>query len=450
MFNFKAQSLTGHEEIKMILNAALAEVEPGKAIRRNLNLEGKTLLVGENRYELKNGNQVRVVGAGKASIAMLRAVNEILGGFVKDGAVIAKHIPAGMAKLGNVTVLEGSHPVTSKKSVLATQQMVEKLMGLREDDIVICLISGGGSALMTEPRAEVSLEDLRKLNRLLLACGANIEEFNTLRKHLDRVKGGGLRRLAAPAQVISLILSDVVGNRLDIIASGPTAPDPSTFADAWQVVEKYSLQKELPNSIRNALQLGVAGEIEETLKPGDPIFKKTYHLIVGENQQAALAGLEKARTLGMNTLLLTTSLQGEARQAGKYLAGFMKQIQLTGEPIKPPACIIAGGETTVTLLGKGRGGRNQEVALGAVADLAGQPNILLATLATDGEDGPTDAAGAVVTGDTMQRAQSMGMHPEQFLKNNDTYPFFERLGDLLRPGSTGTNVNDLAFGFVFA
>ncbi|MEN6392867.1 MAG: glycerate-2-kinase family protein, partial [Anaerolineaceae bacterium] len=237
MFKFEAHSLIEHPEIALILNAALAEVEPGRAIRRNLRREGDILWVGEKTYDLDDYQRIRVAGAGKASIAMLQALVKILGDYIEDGAVIAKHIPDGIAKLGNVAILEGSHPVTSMKSVMATELMVAKLKDIREDDLVLCLISGGGSALMTEPCPGVSLEDLKKLNQLLLACGANIEEINIIRKHLDRVKGGGLRRLAAPAQVISLIISDVVGSRLDVIASGPTAPDPSTFADAWHVVE---------------------------------------------------------------------------------------------------------------------------------------------------------------------------------------------------------------------
>ncbi len=448
-FEFKAHSLKRYEEINQILNASLAAVEPSQAVRRFFHLQGNSLLVGEKKYELSANRRIRVVGAGKASVAMLQALVNILDNRIEGGVVIAKNVPVGMERIGCVKVLEGSHPVTSKKSVLATQKMVASLDGLTTEDIVICLISGGGSALMTDPRPGISLQDLQTLNRLLLACGADIEDFNTLRKHLDRVKGGGLRRLTAPAEVISLLISDVVGSRLEVIASGPTAPDPSTFLDAQHVVEKYSLLEKLPNSIREILQHGVAGEIEETLKPGDPIFKRTYHLVVGDNRQAALAGLEKARELGFNTLLLTTSLQGEARQAGKFLANIMQQIHLTGEPIKAPACIIAGGETTVTLKGKGYGGRNQEMALGAVTDLAGQQDVILATLATDGEDGPTDAAGAVVTGDTFDRAHLVGMTPDEFLDNNDAYSFFKNLDDLLRPGSTGTNVNDLAFGFVF-
>jgi len=436
-------------EVKAILNASLAAVEPTRVIRDFLVRDGDRLQVDDKVYLLNKTNSIRVVGAGKASLAMLQALVEILGERIECGAVITKHSPNGVKKIGTVEILEGSHPVTSFKSQQATRRMLTYLDGLNTNDLVICLISGGGSALMTEPRSGVSLDDLRTLNRLLLACGADIEEFNTLRKHLDRVKGGGLRRLAAPARVISLIFSDVVGSPLEVIASAPTAPDPSTFADAWRVVEKYALVDELPASIYTTLRQGLAGKIEETLKPGDPIFKRTHNVVVGDNRQAALAGMAKARELGFNTLLLTTSLQGEARQAGRFLAMVLRQTRLTGEPLKAPACIVAGGETTVTIQGSGQGGRNQELALGAVNDLAGQRDVLLATLATDGEDGPTDAAGAVVTGETLQRARLLGVKPEAYLENNDAYTFFDQINDLLRPGPTGTNVNDLAFGFVF-
>ncbi|NMC14801.1 MAG: glycerate kinase [Chloroflexi bacterium] len=448
-FNLSARSLKGRSEVLSVLNAAIAGAEPGQAVRRFLKRDGNYLLAGEKKYKLGGKRRIRVVGVGKASVGMLRAVMDILQDDIEDGAIITKHGHPGVERLGNVEVLEGSHPVTSQISLNATKRMVTKLEGLTENDLVICLISGGGSALMIDPRPGVSLEDMQTLNRLLLACGADIEEFNTLRKHLDRVKGGGLRKLAMPAQMISLIISDVVGSQLEVIASGPTAPDPSTFTDAWRVVEKYSLVDDLPVSIRETLQKGLAGELEETLKPGDPIFTRTYHLVIGDNRQAALAGIEEAHSLGFNTFLLTTSMKGEARLAGKDIARIIKSIRLNGDPIKTPACIIAGGETIVTLQGDGLGGRNQELALGVVSDLAGQKDVILVSLATDGEDGPTNAAGAVVTGETMQRAQEMGMNPEAYLIENNAYHFFERLDDLLRPGSTGTNVNDLVFGFVF-
>jgi hydroxypyruvate reductase len=273
--------------------------------------------------------------------------------------------------------------------------------------------------------------------------------MNTLRKHLDRVKGGGLARLAAPAPLVCLILSDVVGNPLDSIASGPTVPDPSSFQDAWNTIHRYQLEEQLPEAIRRHLQSGVDRTIAETLKPGSDVFAQVHNVLVGSNYQAACSGLVEAQRLEWNTLLLTTYLQGEARQAGQFLASVVRQVADTGQPVKRPACIAIGGETTVTLLGQGRGGRNQEVALGAVEGLAGLENVLLITLATDGEDGPTDAAGAVVTGQTLARATAAGLSVADALKDNNSYEFFARLGDLVVTGPSGTNVNDLCFLFAF-
>jgi len=284
---------------------------------------------------------------------------------------------------------------------------------------------------------------------ILLRCGANINEINTLRKHLDQVKGGGLARLAHPASLITLILSDVVGNPLDVIGSGPTVPDTSSFADAYAVLERYGVVADAPAPIVDRLRRGMASELPETLKPGDARFARVHNLIVGSNLQAAEAALAAARTAGFNTLLLTTFLQAEAREAGRMLAAVARELASSGHPLPLPACIIAGGETTVTLRGSGRGGRNQELALAAVASMAGLPNLALVALATDGGDGPTDAAGAVVTGATLDRARSLGLDPAAHLARNDAYPFFDALGDLLRPGPTETNVNDLAFVFAF-
>lgn len=302
---------------------------------------------------------------------------------------------------------------------------------------------------MTAPRHGIALADLQTLTNDLLACGATINEINILRKHLDDVKGGGLARLAAPAQLACLILSDVVGNPLDVIASGPTVPDPSTFEDCWQIILRYRLETKLAPSIRKTLQDGLAGQIAETLKPGDTTFLRTQNLLVGSNFLAARAALESAQHAGFHTLLLTTHLQGEARNAGQMLAAIARQIAETGQPLPRPACIAVGGETTVTLTGQGLGGRNLELALAAVRDLHGVPNCLLTTFATDGEDGPTDAAGAIVTGETLARAQALELDPGQFLLANDSYHFFDALGDLFKPGSTGTNVNDLAFLWLF-
>jgi hydroxypyruvate reductase len=339
--------------------------------------------------------------------------------------------------------------VPDERSLSGTRKITGLLQDLDEHDLVFCLISGGGSALLACPAPGVSLEDLQELTKSLLSCGASIQEINTLRKHLDLVKGGGLLRMASPARVVTLVLSDVVGSSLETIASGPTVPDPSTFADAVRILKSYQLWESTPAGIIAHLEAGLDGKIAETLKPGDPLLDRSENILVGSNQVAALAALEQARQEGFNSLLLTTYLQGEASQAGKFLAAVARQVAASGAPAPRPACILAGGETTVTLRGSGLGGRNQEVALGAVESLAGIPGTLLVTLATDGEDATSGAAGAIVTGETLERARQAGLDPADSLRRNDSFHFFERLGDVLVTGPTGTNVNDLNFIFLF-
>jgi hydroxypyruvate reductase len=282
-----------------------------------------------------------------------------------------------------------------------------------------------------------------------LACGATINEINSLRKHLDQVKGGRLAGLVFPARLINLILSDVVGTPLDVIASGPATCDPSTYADAIAVLNKYGIYNRVPASITSVLQAGEQGRLPETLKEGDPRLTGVRNIIVGDNYLAAQAAIQQAQQAGFHSLLLTTYLQGEASQVGKWLSSLLKQVAASGDPLPRPCCLVCGGETTVTLRGHGKGGRNQELALGAVEGLAGLENVALLTLATDGEDGPTDAAGAVVTGATATKACQAGLSTSAFLANNDSYTYFEKLGDLLKPGPTGTNVNDLVFLFAF-
>ena len=384
---------------------------------------------------------------------MACAASEILGDCLSGGVVVVKDEYLQPCEALNPSqglhFLESSHPIPDIRGVEAAREIITLLDSCQEDDLVICLMSGGGSALLTAPVPGVSLEDLQELTRLLLACAANIYEINTLRKHLDQVKGGGLARRAHPAHLLALILSDVVGNPLEIIASGPTVPDRSTFADAFEVLEKYQLLGRAPASIVAYLTRGMHGELPDTPKPGDAIFQRVQNVIIGSNLQAAQAGLEQARLEGFNSLLLTTYLQGEARQAGSTLAAIARQIAATGHPVPPPACLIVGGETTVVVQGGGLGGRNLELALGAVEGLDGLPRLALLTLATDGGDGPTDAAGAVVTGETLGRARQIGLQPGVYLAQNDSYHFFQALGDLLITGPTLTNVNDLAFLIVF-
>jgi glycerate 2-kinase len=452
--------------ITRILASALAAVDPAAAVTQHLWREGQLLHAGERTYNLADYQRVFLVGAGKAGAPMARAAAGVLGERLDGGVVVVKqgHAEATNEERGtrksrqdqrliahrsSLIVQEAGHPIPDERGVTGARRLAGLLAQATERDLVIALISGGGSALLTLPVPGVALADMQALTAALLACGASINEINTLRKHLDQVKGGGLARLAHPATLVTLILSDVVGSPLDVIASGPTVPDPTGFGDAHAILERYAIVGQTPPPILEHLRRGMASEIEETPKPGDASFARVQNLIVGSNVQAADAALAAARAEGFNTLLLTTYLQGEAREIGRALAAVAREVVASGRPIPRPACVIAGGETTVTLRGDGAGGRNQELALAAAADLAGTADVALIALATDGGDGPTDAAGAVVTGATLERARELGLDPTAHLARNDAYPFFAALGDLLRPGPTQTNVNDLAFVFVF-
>jgi len=435
------------ERVARIMAAALEAVDPTKAVERFLQRDGTRLTIDNRIYNLDEIHQVLLIGFGKASLPMGVAAASILGEYLSAGILITK----GQTTYKNyqIPILEGAHPVPDQRSIEAGKRIKNLLSTTTNNDLLICLISGGGSALLTLPADGVQLDNIQTLTTSLLGCGATINEINCLRKHLSQVKGGQLARIAAPAKIATLILSDVVGDPLDVVASGPTAPDPTNFSDAIGILEKYREFMDVPESIQRHLFRGLGGEIIDTPKVDDQIFNNVQNTIIGNNYQATKAAIQQADEFGLNTLLLTTSLQGEARIAGKMLASIAKQVAITGEPIPRPACIIAGGETTVTLSGDGFGGRNQELALGAVEELDGVENMMLVTLATDGDDGPTDAAGAVVTGDTLLRANSLGNNPQEFLARNASYEFFDPLGDLLKPGMTGTNVNDLTFLIIY-
>jgi glycerate 2-kinase len=440
------------KRVERILKAALEAVDPQIAVQRRTHRDGNQLLIGQSSYNLEEFEHIWVIGAGKAGAPMAQAVAKILDDRLSGGAIIVKdgYIQTDATAFAKkLHILEASHPVPDQRGLEGARQIRAILENARADDLVICLISGGGSALMVSPPESISLDDLQSLTSALLSCGATIDEINALRKHLDTLKGGGMARLANPAKVATLILSDVVSGRLDVIASGPTVPDPSTFTNAYQVLERYQLVERIPVAIKDYLQRGIAGEISETPKPGEACFQNIHNVIIGSNLTAAQAALEAARQDDLNALLLTTSLQGEARQVGGVLSAIARQVASTGQPIERPACLVAGGETTVTVTGNGLGGRNQELALAAVPEIADLPDVALITLATDGGDGPTDAAGAVVTGKTLHRARQAGLDPLDFLERNDAYHFFEPLGDLLKTGPTFTNVNDLNFIFAF-
>jgi hydroxypyruvate reductase len=452
---FEARSLRESpqgEIVQRVLQAAVRAVDPAAAVARSLIREGDLLTVGEKTWNLGSIRRLWLVGAGKAGAPMAHAAARILGDVITAGLVIVKEGYAGNAQEwlpDRIKIVEAGHPLPDERGLKATLEMLELLSHAGENDLVLCLLSGGGSALLTLPAEGLTLADLQQTTASLLACGASIDEINALRKHLDLVKDGGLARAAAPAELLALILSDVVGDPLEIIASGPTVADTSTFAEALTVIAQYRLEDQTPPAVLAHLREGQAGRFAETLKLGDPIFSRVYNRIIASNRQAALAGLAEAHSCGMNPLLLTTYLQGEARQVGRTLAAIARQMAASDHPLPRPACIAVGGETTVVVRGDGLGGRNLEVALGAVVEMAGLEDLFLVTLATDGGDGPTDAAGAVVSGTTLQRARELGLRPDDFLERNDSYHFFEPLGDLLKTGPTQTNVNDLAFLFAF-
>ncbi len=431
---FRTATLRSHpfgESVARILAAALDAVEPGAAV--------KNFLRG---HSLPTSKRIFALGLGKAALPMTEALTDMLP--LTGALVITKH--GASSPTAGLTVMEGGHPIPNESSLAAGQAALDFVSSLEPDDLLICLISGGGSALMTAPL--VPLADMQALTSALLACGARIDEINTLRRALDRVKGGGLARSANGAAILSLILSDVVGNSLEAIASGPTVPNPTTNVDALNILTHYQLTDQVPSSILAVLNKPSIFPPRPSLTPS--VFERVQNHIIGSNLIASQAASAQAKQEGFQTSILCTDLQGEARTVATELTSSLRrQVALSNEPAARPFCLIAGGETTVTLRGNGTGGRNQELALAAVSALAGMKDVMLVTLATDGEDGPTDAAGAVVTGDTLEHGQRLGIHPQPFLENNDAYHYFERLGDLLKPGPTGTNVNDLTFLFRF-
>jgi glycerate 2-kinase len=456
------------EQVMQLVHAALEAVDPTRAVQSTVRRQGDRLYVGgqigeglrgasrrhrvslldrmPKEYDLNKYRHIYVVGGGKAGVPMVWALSQVLGerltaGWVnvKDGHLVGASLPKV------IRVQEASHPIPNEVGRQGAQQILDLVGRAGAGDLIFCLISGGGSALLPLPVQGITLEDLQALTDALLLCGATINEINAVRKHCSQIKGGQLARAAYPSTVISLVLSDVVGNPLDVIASGPTVPDTTTFDDAYQILLKYGILDGVPERVVSHLRAGVDGQVPETPKEGDPIFENVHNVIIGSNAIAAQAARDQAVAMGFSTLLLSTYVEGEAREVGRVMAGIAKSLAVEGWPLPVPACVIAGGETTVTVRGSGKGGRNQELALAAALALDGWQSVTLFTLATDGIDGPTDAAGAVVDGQTARRGAEMGMAAADFLAENDSYTYFDRLGDLIRTGATNTNVNDLLF-----
>ncbi len=440
--------MTLTSDLLQIRDAALAAVDPGKAVRCALRLDGDSLHVSQSAFPLDPQGRLLLIAIGKAAPAMAQAAAEILGDRLASGIVVTKDGHArGCTLPPSLRVFESGHPVPDARGLQAAHAIDELLDGLTPRDHLLVLVSGGASALLPYPAQGVSLDDLQALTGLLLRSGAGIHELNAVRKHLDRFKGGQLARRASPARVTALVLSDVVGDRLDVIASGPTAPDPTTFQDAWNILYKYNVIELASPAILEALRDGLAAHRRETVKPGDPLFsgvhKRVHNQIVASNRQAAQAAVQAAGQLGYHALLLTTFMEGEARTAGQFAAALVRGELRHSDPLPRPACIVIGGETTVTVRGEGRGGRNQELALSAALALEGISGWALMALATDGADGPTDSAGAVVDGETTARGRAAGLDAQDALVRNDSYPFLKAAEAQMHTGPTGTNVNDL-------
>jgi len=415
-------------EARRIFEAGLRAVDPQKGIKKFLTVEGNALRIGEQELNLESFRSIWVIGAGKGSALMAQGAEEILGDRISGGIVIVKY--GYVAPLGRLRLVEAGHPTPDENGRRATQELVDLVAQLSSRDLVILVLSGGGSALLPMPAAGISLAEKMMATNLLLKSGAPIHEINAVRKHLSQVKGGQLVRLAHPATLVSLILSDVVGDPLDVIASGPTVGDPSTFQDCAEILNRYDLWEEMPASVSSHLRAGVEGRVPETPKPGDPMFRQTYSVLVGTNLLALEAAAAEAQKLGYTSLILSSMIEGDTAQAARFHTAIAREIVNSGHPLSRPACLISGGETTVVVRGKGKGGRNQEFALVAALYLAGVESVCLLAGGTDGTDGPTDAAGAIADGATVARALAQKLDPTAFLDNNDSYNFFKVLDEL--------------------
>ena len=429
------------EHARQIFAAGLASADPFAAVTRHVKLENGHLTVGERRYDLAGVGRIFVVGCGKASARMALALEQTLQDRISGGVVVVKY-GHGLA-LQKVKVVEAGHPIPDQAGLDGACQVSDIVTRASAADLILLVVSGGGSALLPLPVEPLSLEDKQKTTEALLASGATIQEVNTLRKHLSQLKGGRLAKLAHPANLVGLILSDVVGDALDAIASGPTVPDPTTYQDCLEIVKRYSLSGKVPNAVLAVIERGAQGQVEETAKPTDVVFRGVHNVIVGSNRLALAAAQARARDLGYRTILLSSTIEGESRSVALSHAQALRDILQQDPSVKRPLCLLSGGETTVTIRGDGLGGRNQEFALAAAMAIRGLDNVVILSAGTDGTDGPTDAAGAIIDGATVDRAATLGLNAGEFLERNDSYRFLQATDDLLITGPTFTNVMDL-------
>jgi glycerate-2-kinase len=434
------------EELLDIFRSALEAADPYQAVMRHVSLAGNVLSAGGVEYDLKRFKRIIVAGAGKATAAMARAMEDLFGDRIEQGTIIVKEGHRGPLK--KIIQREAAHPLPDEAGVKATKEVRDQLKNAEEDTLAVCLLSGGASSLLVAPVDGITLDDKRAATEALLSAGADVHELNTVRKHLSAVKGGRLAEIAYPATLLTLVLSDVIGDRLDVIASGPTVPDSTSFRDALGVIHKYSLERRLTPGVFSLLHMGVAGVLPDTPKSGTVFFQRTNTVIVGSIVRSLDAARARAEELGFETVLISSELRGESRDAARFLG---QKALAARAGLKPGErrCLLSGGETTVTVKGKGKGGRNQELALAFALEIAGMEGITMLSAGTDGTDGPTDAAGAVVDGTTITKAREQGMDPAAYLADNDSYTFFQRLDALtgeethLKTGPTGTNVMDI-------
>lgn len=412
--------------------AALSAVDPRKTVSSHADRI-------RDKYVRGGFKQITPIAFGKAACLMVQGLSDSLGDLISSGIVVTKYghrLSTGIPP--HLKVFEAGHPLPDENSLAAARAVVELAEKQGRDSLIVCLVSGGGSSLLALPVEGITLEEKQRLVSLLLKAGAGIDELNCVRKHLSRVKGGRLAEMAHPAALVSLIISDVIGDKLEVIASGPTAPDAGTYRDAYDVLEKYALTDLVPKSVLQVLRGGIQGMLRETPKEADPIFDNVENRIIANNKAALAAAAEKARKLGFQAHVLTSDLRGEANEAGRQLARTVLAQDMPG-----PACFLSGGETTVRVHGQGMGGRNMELALGFALEISGTPGIYLLSAGTDGDDNSTGSAGAIVDGSTVGRARALGLDPRRFLENNDSHMFFKELGDLFVTGPTGTNVMDI-------
>lgn len=424
-----------------IFLAGLQAVDPVFAVKRTLKLSDSTLDIQGKVYDLNKFDRIIVIGAGKAGSSMSRGLEEIIGDRITFGHVNIKY--GHFDKVSKIYMQEAGHPSPDQSGYDGAKTIFNILKESNEKDFIFFLLSGGGSSLMPLPANGISLTAKQQTTNFLLSCGATIQEINTIRKHISMLKGGRLANIAYPSTLVSLIISDVIGDPLDSIASGPTVPDPTTYADCLTILKKYNIVNKIPEKVLSHINRGAKGLEQETPKSDEIIFEKVQNVIIANNTKAFKEAKKKSIELGYNPLILSTMIEGETKEVAKVHVGIAKEINKSNNPVKRPACILSGGETTVTLHGNGLGGRNQEFALAAAIDIAGMHNIIVFSGATDGTDGPLNPAGAVADGSTVDRATKLEMNPSDYLANNDSYRFFLKLGDLITTGPTNTNVMDI-------